>query len=128
LGQVKNDWQIVRKVFSYSKKILFLTNFLKNNKIVFDSKNIRQFKNYAGLQYYAVSNLNNLTFQFLKKVAKFHLESLKFKPAQKKLFKSQLRFWLNDFYIDGKDVNSKYSSTMIQCSKLSRLNDTNFKY
>jgi len=92
LGQARNDWQIVRKVFSYSKKILFLTNFLKNNKIVFNSKNIRQFKNYAGLQYYAVSNLNNLTFQFLKKVTKFHLENFKFKPAQKKLFKSQLRF------------------------------------
>lgn len=95
---------------------------------MFNSRNIRQFKNYAGLQYYAVSNLNNLTFQFLRKVTKFHLENLKFKSAQKKLFKSQLRFWLNDFYIDGKDVNSKYSSTMIQCSKLLRLNNTNFKY
>ena len=128
LGQAKSDWQIIRKVFSYSKKVLFLTNFLKNNKIVFNSKNIHQFKNYVGLQHYAVSNLNNLTFQFLKKVTKFHLENFRFKPAQKKLFKSQLRFWLNDFYIDGKDINSKYSSTMIQCSKLSRLNNTNFKF
>ena len=31
LGQAKSDWQIIRKIFSYSKKILFLTNFLKNN-------------------------------------------------------------------------------------------------
>jgi hypothetical protein len=128
LGQAKSDWQIIRKVFSYSKKIVFLTNFLKNSKIVFNSKNIHQFKSYVGFQYYAVSNLNNLTFQFVEKVTKFHLENLKFKPAQKKLFKSQLRFWLSDFYIDGKDINSKYSSTMIQCSKLSRLNNTNFKF
>nr|YP_010208809.1 NADH dehydrogenase subunit 11 [Skeletonema grevillei]UBA16119.1 NADH dehydrogenase subunit 11 [Skeletonema grevillei] len=128
LGQAKSDWQIIRKVFSYSKKTLFLSNFLKDNKIAYNSANINQFKNYMGLQHYAVSNLNNLTFQFLKKVTQFHLESAKFKPTQKKLFKSQLRFWLNDFYIDGKDVNSKYSSTMIQCSKLSRLNNTNFKF
>ena len=128
LGQAKSDWQIIRKIFSYSKKILFLTNFLKNNKIVFNSTNIHQFKNYVGLQHYAISNLNNLAFQFLKKITGFHLKNLKFKPAQKKLFKSQLKFWLNDFYIEGKDINSKYSSTMIQCSKLARLNNTNFKF
>jgi aldehyde:ferredoxin oxidoreductase len=128
LGQAKNDWQIIRKVFSYSKKLLFITNFFRNNKIVFNSKNVYQFKNYAGLQHYAISNLNNLAFQFLKKITGFHLKNFKFKKAQKKIFKSQIRFWLNDFYIDGKDINSKYSSTMIQCSKLSRLNNTNFKY
>jgi len=128
LGQAKNDWQIIRKVFSYSKKLLFITNFFRNNKIVFNSKNVYQFKNYVGLQHYAISNLNNLAFQFLKKITGFHLKNFKFKKAQKKIFKSQIRFWLNDFYIDGKDINSKYSSTMIQCSKLSRLNNTNFKY
>lgn len=128
LGQAKSDWQIIRKIFSYSKKTLFVTHFLKNNKIVFNSKNICQFKNYVGLQHYAISILNDLAFRFFKKITGFHVKTFKFKPAQKKLFKSQLRFWLNDFYIDGKDMNSTYSSTMIQCSKLSRLNSTNFKF
>jgi hypothetical protein len=34
---------------------------------------------------------------------------------------------LNDFYVDDKNFNSNYSSTMIQCSKLSRLKYSNFK-
>ena len=128
MGQAKSDWQIIRKIFSYSKKTLFVTHFLKNNKIVFNSKNICQFKNYVGLQHYAISILNDLAFRFFKKITGFHVKTFKFKPAQKKLFKSQLRFWLNDFYLDNKDCTTKHSSTMIQCSKFFRLEHTNFKY
>nr|YP_010131739.1 NADH dehydrogenase subunit 11 [Thalassiosira profunda]QPZ94107.1 NADH dehydrogenase subunit 11 [Thalassiosira profunda] len=126
--QTKSDWQVIRKILSYSKKMLFVTNFVKKNKIVFNSNSVYNFKNYIGFQYYAVSNLNNLAFRLLKKIAKCHIETSKFKPKRKRFYNSQLRFWLNDFFIDGKDFNSKYSSTMIQCSKLSRLNNTNFKF
>ena len=128
LGQTKSDWQIIRKIFSYSKKILYITNFLKNNKLAFNSNTIDRFENYIGFQCYAVANLTNLGFQLLKKVAKCPSIIKKFKSNKKKIYNSQLRFWLNDFYIDGKDSNSKYSSTMVQCSKLSRLNNTNFKF
>lgn len=128
LGQTKSDWQIIRKIFSYSKKMLYITNFFKNDKLVFNSNAIDRFENYIGFQYYAVSNLSNLGFQLLKRVTKCRLNLKKFKSKQKKVYSSQLRFWLNDFYIDGKDFNSKYSSTMVQCSKLSRLNNTNFKF
>ena len=128
LGQTKSDWQLIRKILSYSKKMLFITNCLKDNKLSFDSSTVCHFKNYIGFQHYAVSNLNNLAFQLLKKVTGCDLIVPKFMPTRKKCYDSQLRFWLNDFYIDGKDFNSKYSSTMVQCSKLSRLNNTNFKY
>ena len=128
LVQTKSDWQIIRKIFSYSKKMLYITNFFKNDKLVFNSNAIDRFENYIGFQYYAVSNLSNLGFQLLKRVTKCRLNLKKFKSKQKKVYSSQLRFWLNDFYIDGKDFNSKYSSTMVQCSKLSRLNNTNFKF
>ena len=128
LGQAKSDWQIIRKILYYSKKMLHITDFLKENKLVFNSNTVCYFENYIGFQYYAVSNLNNLAFRFLKKVVKCHLDLEVFKPKQKKLHNSQLRFWLNDFYVDDKNFNTKYSSTMIQCSKLSRLNNTNFKY
>ena len=128
LGQTKSDWQIIRKILSYSKKMIFMTSYLKNNKITYNSPLIYHFKNYIGFQYYAISNLNNLAFKLLKKINKCYLNISKFKPKRKKLYNSQLKFWLNDFYIDGKDFNSKYSSTMIQCSKLYRLNNTNFKF
>jgi len=128
LGQAKSDWQIIRKILAYSKKMLDVTNFLTNNKLIYNSNTICHFKNYIGFQYYAVSNLNNLAFQFLKKITSNHLDLKIFKSKQKKFYSSQLRFWLNDFYIDTKGLNTKYSSTMIQCSKVFRLNNTNFKF
>jgi hypothetical protein len=95
---------------------------------VFNSNTPYHFKNYIGFQYYAISNLNNLTFQLLKKIKKPITNSLKFKPKRSKFLKSQLRFWLNDFYLDSKNYTTKYSSTIIQCSKFFRLEHTNFKY
>jgi len=73
LGQTKSDWQIIRKIFSYSKKMLFFTNFFKNNKIVFNSNTINRFENYIGFQYYPISTLTNLGFQLFKNVTKYFL-------------------------------------------------------
>ena len=128
LGQTRSDWQIIRKILSYSKKVLYITNFLRRNKLGFNSSTIYCFENYIGFHIYAISNLTNLAFQLLKKVTKGNLNIKKFKQKRKKIYNSQLRFWLNDFYLDGKNFNSKYSSTMVQCSKLSRLNNTNFRF
>ena len=127
LGQTKDDWQIIRKMFSYSKKMLFMTNFLNDNKLAFNSSTFSYFTNYIGFQYYAVSNLNNLAFSFLKTIVGHCQNTVKFKSKKKKIFSSQFRFWLNDFYVDDKNFNSNYSSTMIQCSKLSRLKCSTFK-
>ena len=118
----------MRKLFSYSKKLLFITNFLKSDKLNFNSNAICHFTNYIGFQYYAVSNLNTLAFSLLVTVVEYNQNTSKFKSKRTKIFNSQFRFWLNDFYMDSKNFNSKYSSTMIQCSKLCRLNNTNFKF
>ena len=128
LNQTKSDWQIIRKIVSYCKKTFYISNVFRNNKLVFNSNTPYHFKNYIGFQYYAISNLNNLTFQLLKKIKKPITNSLKFKPKRSKFLKSQLRFWLNDFYLDSKNYTTKYSSTIIQCSKFFRLEHTNFKY
>jgi hypothetical protein len=127
LGQTKDNWQIIRKIFSYSKKMLFMTNFLNDNKLTFNSSSLSHFTCYTGFQCYAVSNLNNLAFSFLKTIVGNRQYTAKFKSKKKKVFSSQFRFWLNDFYVDDKNFNSNYSSTMIQCSKLSRLKCSNFK-
>jgi NADH-quinone oxidoreductase subunit G len=128
LNQTKSDWQIIRKIISYCKKTFYISNVFRNNKLVFNSNTPYHFKNYIGFQYYAISNLNNLAFQLLKKIKKPITNSLKFKHKRNKFLKSQLRFWLNDFYLDSKNYTTKYSSTMIQCSKFFRLEHTNFKY
>jgi len=92
LGQTKNDWQIVRKLFSYSEKSLFINNFIKDNRLTFNSKTFCRFTNYIGFQYYPISSLNNLTFTFLKTNVKYHQKTFKFKPKQTRLYNSQFRF------------------------------------
>jgi len=52
----------------------------------------------------------------------------KFKLKKNKIFKTKLKLWLHDFYIGGKDSYSKYSLTMINCSKSYRIEKTNFNY
>lgn len=128
LGQTKNDWQIIRKMLYYSKKMLFIKGYLKNDKVTFNARNIDYFKNYVGFQFYAISTLNNVAFKLLEKATTHSLSDCNIKHGRKKFFNSQLRFWLNDFYIEGKSFDCKYSSTMIQCSKLSRLKSTSFKF
>ncbi len=92
LGQTKSDWQIIRKILSYSKKMLYVTNFWKNKKLVYHSNTVYHFENYMGFQYYAISNINNLSFKFFKKITTYHLNSKRFKSKRKKFYNSQLRF------------------------------------
>ena len=128
LNQTKSDWQITRKIFSYCKNIFYISNVFRSNKLVYNADTPYHFKNYIGFQHYPISNLNNLAFQLFKKIKKPSIECLKFKPKRNKLISSQLKLWLNDFYLDNKNCNTRNSSTMIQCSKFVRLEHTNFKY
>jgi hypothetical protein len=128
LNQTKSDWQITRKILSYCKKTFYISNVFQNSNVIFSTKTPYHFKNYMGFQHYAISHLNRLAFQLFNKVRKPSINRLNFKLKRSKLINSQLKFWLNDFYLDSKDCNTKYSSTMIQCSKFFRLEHTNFKY
>lgn len=92
LNQSKSDWHIIRKIFSYCRKTLFISSFFQNSKLAFNSNRINQFKNFIGFQYYATSNLNGLAFYLLKRVAKPNVPTYKFKPRRSKIYQSQLRF------------------------------------
>jgi hypothetical protein len=72
--------------------MVFMNNFLKNEKLSFNSDTFRHFTNYIGFQYYAVSNLNNSAFSFLKKSTIHCSNTSTFKLKQEKLFNSQFRF------------------------------------
>ena len=79
-------------MFSYSKKMLFINHFLTNDKLGFNSNAFHHFTNYIGFQHYAVSNLKNSAFMFLKRSIEHSPNKSKFKLRQKKLFNSQFRF------------------------------------
>ena len=72
--------------------MLFMSNFLNDNKLAFNSGTLSHFNNFIGFQYYAVSNLNSLAFSFLRTMAEHPQNSIKFKSKKKKIFSSQFRF------------------------------------
>jgi len=72
--------------------MLHISDLLKNDRLVFNSKATSYFGSYIGFQNYAVSNLDNLAFQLLEKVNSYPLEISTFKAKREKLYNSQLRF------------------------------------
>merc|ERR1711894_271998 len=59
IKQSKEDWQILRKIFFYSKKIKYLSNPKFNNIIHFNNNSFNNYKNFIGFLYFANSFLNN---------------------------------------------------------------------
>ena len=125
-NQTKEDWQIIRKIFSNLTTLNLLNT---KNYVVASQNNFNLVKNFTTLLYYASSTLNNKTNYSLNKSYKnnsfFCVQS---KPLKDKIFSTKLNIWLNDFYIGGTDSYSKYSPTMINCSKLLRLDKNNFTH
>ena len=129
--QTKDDWQILRKIFSVTKKIDFTTNQRNNTIRHFNSKNLIQFKNFAGFLFSASKNIVKKNYNY--KLADVSLSNkttpfyyLKLKKT--KIINSKLKIWINDFYIGGKDPYSKYSTTMINCSRIFRTEKHNFTH
>ena len=126
LQKPKNDWQIIRKLIDYSTKVTYLNNYKINKRLYFKSKNLHHFKNFISFHYYSVNSLNNLTFNLTAKINAFILISKNFKLTSKKVQNSKLKLWIDDFYLGGKDNYSLSSLVMAECSKVWRLQATNF--
>lgn len=123
----KNSWEILRKLFSEISK----TN------LNCDSKTIQILNASKKFLFLKFVNLNHLPIQTLKKSNFPILHKKKFinlnlalnkRKVTQKLNKTKIFFWLDDFYLNGKDNYSKYSKIMIECSKISRLQTVNFKF
>ena len=121
-NQTKEDWQIVRKIFSYSDKISYMNNFRDNSLVSFNNNNLNSFRNFIELFFKATTNLTRnydmCLFKNISVIPVVPARSLKLKKS--KIFSTKIKMWINDFYIGGKDPYSKYSSTMIKCSKVLR--------
>jgi predicted molibdopterin-dependent oxidoreductase YjgC len=129
IKQTKEDWQIIRKILYCSKKINFISNFKYNSLINFNCNSKNNFKSFTDFIYYPNDSLTKLSCHSFKKRSNCNIFFEKsFKMSKNKIYNSQLKLWISDFYIGGKDFYSKYSLTMVKCSKLFRLTSTNFNY
>ena len=128
--QTKEDWQIIRKLFSCSKKINFSNNYKYNSIISFNNNNLNNFKKFTGFLYTATSGVGtNDSLHSIKNTSNNFVEPISFLRKNKvKVFSTKLKIWINDFYLGGKDQYSKQSSTMIKCSKAFRTEKQTFAH
>lgn len=118
----KNDWQLLRKFMKH------LNSQNKTSLISKNTNNIFDFKNFLSFQFYATQTLTNLSFYLGIKNQKFSIykKFQTFKPVAIKVFNTKLKYWLDDFYIGGKDKFCQNSLILIRCSTNYKLQTTNF--
>ena len=122
----KDDWYILRKFVNNTKDLSYLSNPNLSNKLFFNSKNMFNFKTFINFHYCATKALNTLSFYLTSQATPLVLQKSKFYSASSKVINSKLKFWLDDFYLGGKDPHSFLSSTMVTCSLTLRYEITNF--
>ena len=126
--QTKEDWQILRKLFSYSKKINYTSNQKFNTLIYFNNNTFNNYKNFISFLYFS-NNLFNATHKFMSNKnlsvkVKIHIN--KIKVSKTKIVLTNFKLWIKDFYIGGSDCYSNKSITMINCSNLYKSQKNNF--
>lgn len=126
--KTRNNWQIIRKILKNLKKNLVSLNNNNNDLIFFNSNKLINFKNFIYFQYYASKSLTNLNFYLTLKTSPvfFHHNTLNFKKPTKKINNTKLKYWLDDFFTGGKDEYSHNSLLLTNCSKITRMEQTNF--
>nr|QYC61967.1 NADH dehydrogenase subunit 11 [Guinardia striata] len=119
--QSRTNWQIIRKL-----KSILSQEFLFDSTLSFNFSKVKLYQNFIGFQYLPVNSLINSSFFFK---SNFSLNNyIHIKKSKSKIFETKSKFWLDDFYIGGKDLYSRFSIVMIECSKSFRLESTNFNY
>nr|YP_010516749.1 NADH dehydrogenase subunit 11b [Haslea karadagensis]UXN44292.1 NADH dehydrogenase subunit 11b [Haslea karadagensis] len=126
--QTKNNWQLIRRFIKNTDLLVTTTNLKDNRLIYFNSKNLYNFKNFISFQFYAVQNLTNFSFYLTKKNSQFFIRKKfnTFKSSKTKIYETKIKYWLDDFFIGGKDQLCQNSLTLIKCSINTRLMTNTF--
>jgi len=127
LNKSKENWQIIRKITSSLLNVSFIShNNIKNDKLMYSIKNFIGFLKFISFNYFPTSSINTNTV-FYKENIRPKNTYFEFKHKHKYYMNKHI-YWLEDFYLGGKDKYSSFSSVMIECSNSFRKETTNFKY
>ena len=126
--KTKSHWKLIREILSYVKKISYLHNQKEKNILSFNMMNQYNFKNYINFHYSATQSLTDFNFYLNIKNEPFNIykKSLTFKKNLTKIFKTKLKYWLDDFFNGGKDGYSQNSLVLTNCSVNLRKQNTTF--
>nr|YP_010377428.1 NADH dehydrogenase subunit 11 [Navicula tsukamotoi]QYB23115.1 NADH dehydrogenase subunit 11 [Navicula tsukamotoi] len=124
----RSDWQVLRKLAQNFLKSSYLS-CLKDNKCLFyESNSLFDFKNFINFIYQVTQNLTNLNeyLLFVNRKFVFYRNFSKFKSRIKKSVNKKIKYWIDDFYVGGKDNFCQNSVTLIRSSSNYKVASTNF--
>jgi len=124
--KTRSNWQTLRKLLGHLKSNLTFLNYQENSTISYSIKRAAGFKNYTNFQFYATQSLTSLSFYSCTRTRPFTIYSNEFKQKSGKIFSTKLKYWLDDFFSGGKDEFSQKSLVLTNCSRILRLESTNF--
>ena len=126
MQNTKDDWQILRKLTSTLKNIEFTSNTKYNTRVLYSSNNLFNFKNFVSFLYLNSKSLSKLSFHLKSQNQVFNPITTR-KIKKLKLLTTQIKKWIQDFYLGGYDNYSKESETMVSCSIALRTNTSTFQ-
>lgn len=111
----KDDWVLLRKLISVLETVEFTTDIKNNTRVHYNNNNIFNFKNLISFLFINTQNLSK--FSFHRRTFSQTFRSISIQKVKKlKIFNTQLKKGLEDFYLGGFDNYSYDSKTMILCS------------
>lgn len=123
----KDDWQLLRKLYSMLNNLTFISNPTYNKQIQFNCNNLANFKHATNFIYFNNLNLSKLnSYLPNKNNQSFYLVNKNFNTKKTVLNLTLFKKSINDFYIGGLDNYSKSSTTLTTCSNSLRIEKTNF--
>lgn len=124
--KTKDSWKLLRNLLKQSKKTLVFINSKENLNIFYNLKKKSDFKNFITFHYLATHTIDSNSFFTLTCNQPLYINKHKFKNRRLKFINSKIKYWLDDFYIGGKDGYSQNSLILTSCSNINRSQNTNF--
>lgn len=128
INKSKENWLLIRKLLSSIGNLSISSPNLVKKTIIYESDSFLSFIKYITFQFFPGSSLENTTFFYTESKKCRVIDTIFTNQLKKKHYTNKFFFWLEDFYIGGKDNYSKFSSVMIRCSKSFRDVYINFNY
>ena len=126
MSYTKSDQNILKILDYYLNKILYI-NGTGYTKLTFNYLNFNMTN--LDLNVLPSNFMTSLKWYYFKsKLCFFYFKKSKFKSRKNKYYLNKMYLWLEDFYLNNKDLYSAYSLIMLECSKSLRKTSNNFLY
>jgi NADH dehydrogenase/NADH:ubiquinone oxidoreductase subunit G len=124
---ILTTWQTLLLIVKYLNKNAKTLSPKSCHSLTYNIKGYLRFKIFTHLHFYVTQYLTNINYYLTSKTSSVcFYKASKFKKTPAKLRCYKMKFWLEDFFIGGKDEYSKHSAVLASCSNVLRLESKNF--